>query len=70
MNGLLGSIQYHSHRRGENVEQFAVWNVDEPEEARNNVKIPEEIGIDSDIFEEKGEKSPLIKEILKGIRQK
>ena len=38
------------------MEQFAVRNVDEPEQARNDMKIPEEIGIESDIFEEKREK--------------
>jgi hypothetical protein len=36
------------------VEQFAVWNIDEPDEAGYHMEVPEEVSIDFYISEELG----------------
>ena len=42
------------HRRGENVKQFAMGKIDNPDEAWDDMKVPEEVGIDLKLSEELG----------------
>jgi len=40
--------------RGKNMKQFAMGNIDEPDEAGNDMEIPEKVRINLDIHEELG----------------
>jgi hypothetical protein len=40
------------HGRSEDMEQLAVGNVNDPDEAGNDVEVPEEVGIDSYLSQE------------------
>ncbi len=48
------AVGYYGHRRGEDVEQLAVWDVDKPDEAWHHMKIPEKIGVDLYVPEKLG----------------
>ncbi len=48
------TVRDDSQRGGEDVKQFAVGNIDDPEEAWNDVEVPEEVGIDFDISKKLG----------------
>jgi hypothetical protein len=42
------------HRRGEDVEEFAMGDINKPDEAWDDMEVPEEVGIDFHVSEELG----------------
>ena len=46
------AVGHNGHGRGKYVKQLAVGNIDDPDEARDNMKVPEKICVDSYISQE------------------
>lgn len=42
---LFRPVSKYSDRRGEDVEEFRVWNVYEPDETGDDMEVPEKVGI-------------------------
>ena len=53
---VLLAVGDDGHGRGEDMEEFAMGNIDNPYEAGNHMEVPEEVGIDFHVSEELGYK--------------